>query len=134
MLCKILFLLLLSLIGAVIVWATIKYLVKPYIKSQLAKVEDKNYLDELPYLAFFSGYLEIFLYSSSFMIDKAEFVVLWIGVKTAFYWERNRNKDNDKRDVEYRGLYYSFLIGSALNIILAYAVSSIVSGKFLFLH
>lgn len=135
MLCKILLLLVLSLIGSIIVFAIVRYLIKPYIKNQLdlLKGDKKRYLDELPFLAFVSGFLEIFLYSWCFILAKPEFVVLWIGVKTALRWDRDRNLDKDTRDIEYRGLYYSFLIGSAINIILAYVVASIVSVKFLFL-
>jgi hypothetical protein len=132
MICKILFLIFLSLVGAFLTQVIIDYLVKPYIKSKLPPKapKDKNDLKELPRLAFFGGFLEILLYSGSFLIEKPEFILLWLGVKTALRWDRKRNEkeeyQEEYRKILYRGLYYSFLIGSAINIIFGYIIYRII--------
>lgn len=132
--CKISFLILFSIIGASLVWCFIEKLIKPHIKSKLPNDPDrpKDHLAELPLLAFLSGFLEILLFSSSFLIDKPEFILLWLGIKTALKWDRKRNEQKEYRDFESRGQYFSFLIGNAVNIILAFTIASIISGQFLY--
>jgi len=131
MIVKILLLILLSLVGATFTLLIINYMIKPYIKSKVSSAasKEKSYLIELWLLAFFGGFLEVLLYGGSFLIDKPEFILIWLGVKTALRWDRKRNEKEESRDKEYRGLFYSFLIGSALNIIWGYIIFCIVSGK-----
>src|SRR5687768_15773146 len=94
---------------------SIKRLIK--VKVAPKPIKDKDYLNEFSVLAFFSGLLEIFLYASSFLIGKPEFILLWMGIKTALRWDRKRHKKIPSMDVQIRGLYYSFLIGNGLNIL-----------------
>jgi hypothetical protein len=133
MLSKILFLFIYSLGGALITTFFIECLVKPYVrresKSNLGK--DNKHLSEVRWLVFFSGFLEVILYGGSFLIGKPEFIILWIGVKTALKWDRKPVRELDINDTDRRGMYHSFLLGTALNIVLGYLAACFVSGYFL---
>ena len=128
-----LLLLLYSLGGAFITWLIIEYNVKPYIrkesKSDLGK--EGKHLSEVPWIVFFSGYLEIILYGGSFLVGKPEFVILWIGVKTALKWDRKPKQEQVLNDTDRRGMYHSFLLGTALNIIFGFISACFVTGDFL---
>lgn len=118
-----------SLFSAFLTWMVINLWAKRYIKKEL-KVAD-NYLNELPWLVFVSGFIEILLYSLSFLIGKPEFIVFWVGVKTALKWDRKGKKEKGLPIEVQRGTYHNFLLGTGLNIIFGYITACLVNGDFM---
>jgi hypothetical protein len=118
---------------AILTWIVIEFLVKPYLRHESNSIlaKDKKHLSEVPWIVFFSGFFEILLYGGSFLVGKPEFIILWIGVKTALKWERKPKNEQDLNDVDRRGMYHSFLLGTALNIIFGYSSACLVEGQFL---
>ncbi len=114
-----------TFIGALLTFAIIEWFVKPYIRT---KDESKVFLSEIRLIVFLSGFLEILLYAGSFVLKKPEFVILWIGVKTALRWDRKRKNEEEISDRHRRGMYHSFLIGTSLNIIFALIAYCLVFG------
>jgi|WetSurMetagenome_2_1015567.scaffolds.fasta_scaffold37284_1 hypothetical protein len=125
MICKLLLLTLYSLIGAVLTFSMVELFVKPYIRK---KNDSNEFLSEIRLIVFFSGFLEVLLYAGSFALKKPEFIILWIGVKTALRWDRKRKKEEEISDRHRRGMYHSFLIGTSLNIIFGLIAYSLVFG------
>jgi hypothetical protein len=68
------------------------------------------------------------LYVISISIEKPEFIAIWLTLKTALRWDRDRNKNDAQSttdriadDITMRGTYLTFLIGNGINIILAFS-------------
>jgi hypothetical protein len=139
-----------SLAGAVLVWVLIDLVVKPYIKKEILNLlkkghddevingdvykahkdnYDKKYLVEFGLFSFVSGFFEIFMYSISIFILKPEFIILWVGIKTALRWDREKSSGEENKfiikviNAEKRGVYYCFLIGNALTIIIGFFIA-----------
>jgi hypothetical protein len=131
---KYFFFVLYALIGAILTWAIIEHLVKPYIKKASAPGSKKGSkpLQEVPWIVFFSGMLEIILYGGSFLAGKPEFIVVWIGFKIALKWDRKISNTHDAfSDTERRGFYHSNLLGTALNIVFGYIAACLIKGEFI---
>ena len=66
------------------------------------------------------GIVERFLYTTVFIINQPAFVAVWLTLKVALQWKRWAREE--------RGPYSVFLIGSALNLIIAYLGAWIALG------
>ena len=112
---------------ALIIWG-IKEYIKWYKEKKKIGDDPEYRFNEFPWLAFFAGSIEVLLYSSSMLDGKPEFIFIWLGVKTALKWDRSVKKkkevETDKERIELevtqRATYLTYLIGTGLNIILAY--------------
>ena len=122
-----------SFFGSGIIWLLIEGLV--WWRISVKSTGRKRFrFKEMTALALFYGGIEISMFSFAFMRDAPEFIFLWIGVKTALRWDRKRKEKEDIPDKhEQRGTYYSFLIGSALSIIISYCIASYICKEFPFL-
>lgn len=116
--------------GAILTWVVVEKGVKAYVRRKARKKENKKEqsLSELSQLAFISGLVEIFLYCGSMLVGKPEFIVFWIGVKTALRWDRKPENEESKTAIQ-RGTYHTFLLGNALNIMFAYVSACLVTGQ-----
>ncbi len=76
------------------------------------------------------GVLESILYPTAFIIGHTDFIGLWLLLKVAGQWPRWTREIKATDDVdapdEGRRRYYQFLIGNALNVILAAASYAII--------
>jgi hypothetical protein len=119
-----------SFIASIITWGIIEWIIKWYIKREV-KNYTINSLREVTCLAWFAGFLEIFLYTVSIIIKKPEFIAVWIGLKTAIKWNRSQNRKS-LSETELRGNYLTQLIGNSLNIIFAIVMVYIIKGECFF--
>lgn len=105
-----------AVLTALIVWALKKYPVA--------------FEDKFPLVAFAAGFIENILYLASILTDKPEFIFVWLGVKTAIVWYRKVKRERDYNDTQRRA-YHTYLFGTGLNLILAYASACLIKGKFI---
>ena len=64
------------------------------------------------------GVIERFLYTSSLLVGKAEFIGFWLAVKVAGQWKRwSEDQESDGVHVSGRSIYQNFLIGNGLSIL-----------------
>ncbi len=116
-----------SLCSAILTFLVIEKGIKWYLRRKLKATEE--YLSEIPVVVFISGFVEILLYTGSFLVGKPEFIVLWTGVKTALRWDRKNKKEKKAQIISQRGTYHTFLLGTGLNIIFAYISACLIQGE-----
>ena len=92
--------------GAFVLWLLINKIAWPYLSKKGIQRKASGSLT-IP-----MGIIERFLYTTVFIINQPAFVAVWLAFKVASQWK--------KWEVEERGSYNVFLIGSALSIIIAY--------------
>ena len=110
---------------------SVKFLI--LILKKLGQPENVNKVDKkenryfIPFLELLHGTLELLMYSIAFVINVHEFIALWLAVKTAMVWWRKPNENEDGNMIN-KIDYLIFLIGSSINILVAFAISYIVLG------
>jgi hypothetical protein len=82
-------------------------------ENPFSKRGDKKEIDFAIKQSSILGFIERFLFLSSFLIQKPEFLIAWFTFKTVIHWKRWK-EDNG------RVFFNNFLIGNALNIMYSF--------------
>lgn len=109
------------------------------VSKILNKIENAKGFKDLKVYELVNGMIEVFMYTSSILLHAPEFIILWIGVKTALRWfnkitiNRPISWDTDQRSTDKaqnfdnKKTYLKFLIGNSLNVICSYFVACLIT-------